>query len=349
MSLKIGIEIPYTDVANRDDLVTIAREAEDLGYHAMWCSEVYTYDAFTTLTHIAANTSTIKLGTNIAQIYARTPALLASTSASLDQLSGGRFILGVGASGPQVIEGWHGVPYDKPVTRTREIIEICRRVWSGERVTYEGEVYTLNKGLKLLNEGHRADIPIYVASLGPKNVEMTAELADGWLPFPYSTEKAPDVFGPSLEAGKAKRDTARGDFTVAPFAPVFAGDEQVGLDVVRGLIGFYIGGMGSKDKNFYNKLVQRYGFVEEAQTVQELYLSKKRAEAIAATPDALVDSVSIVGDEARMKDRLQAFEAAGATELVVAFMAGFTPGGRDGNTDPGTISAMMQSLARANA
>lgn len=347
MTLKIGIEIPYTDMQNRDALVAIAREAEDLGYEAIWCSEVYTYDAFTTLTHIAANTERIKLGTNIAQIYARTPALLATTAASLDQLSGGRFILGVGASGPQVIEGWHGLPYHKPLQRTREIIDICRTIWSGERLTYDGEVYKLDKGLRLLNQGHRSDIPIYVASLGPKNVAMTAEVADGWLPFPFSTEKAPEVFGESLAAGAAARGRPN-PLTIAPFAPVFAGDERVGMDVVRGLIGFYIGGMGSREQNFYNKLVQRYGFVEEAKTVQDLFLSKRKEEAIAATPDALVDQVSVIGDEARMKDRLQAFEAAGATELVVAFMAGFTPGSRGSDTDPGTVSAMMASLARAN-
>ncbi len=348
MSLKIGIEIPYTDMQNRDDLVAIAREAEDLGFDCIWCSEVYTYDAFTTLTHIAANTERIKVGTNIAQIYARTPALLATTAASLDQLSGGRFILGVGASGPQVIEGWHGVPYDKPVTRTREIIEICRTVWAGERLTYDGTVFRLDKGLRLLNQGHRADIPVYVAALGPRNVEMTAEVADGWLPFPYSTEKGPAVFEEAIAAGTSKRDPGRGPLTIAPFAPAFIGDEQAGMDACRGLIGFYLGGMGSREKNFYNRLAQRYGFVEEAKTVQDLFLSKKKAEAIAATPDALVDQVSIIGDEARAKDRLQAFESAGATELVVAFLAGFSPGSRDTTTDAGTIGAMMKGLARAN-
>ena len=338
MTLRIGIEINYTDVQNREDNVRLAREAEDLGYDCIWCSEVYTYDAFTTLTHLACNTSTIKVGTNIAQIYGRTPSMLATTSASLDQLSGGRFILGVGASGPQVIEGWHGVPYDKPVARTREIIEICRMIWSGERLNYQGSVYDLSKHpkMKILNHGHRTDIPIFVASLGPKNVEMTAELADGWLPYPFSTARGPEVFRASLEAGKAKRSAGLPPLRIAPFSLV--GDEQHGDDAARMVLALYIGGMGSREQNFYNKLVQRYGFVEEATQIQDLFLGGDKAAAMAAVPQALIDEVSIIGDEARMKDRLAAFEEAGATDLVVAFMA----------ADGGSRSQMMKTLARAN-
>ena len=338
MGLPIGIEIPYTDLQDRAGIIALAREAEDLGYDCIWCSEVYTYDAFTTLTQIACETSTIKVGTNIAQIYARTPSLLATTAASLDQLSGGRFILGLGASGPQVIEGWHGVPYDRPVQRTREIIEIARKVWSGQRVTHEGTVFTLNKGLKLLNNGHRSDIPVYVASLGPKNVEMTAEIANGWLPFPFSSEHARAVFDAPIKAGLAKREAELGSFHVAPFAPVFVGDLDQGLAGAKMIIGFYIGGMGSKEKNFYNQLVQRYGFVEEAKKVQEMFLGGDKAGAIAATPDDLCDQVSIVGDEGRVRERLHAFAEAGATELVVSFLG-----------DPAGRSDMMKALARANA
>ncbi|HJT37787.1 MAG TPA: LLM class F420-dependent oxidoreductase [Actinomycetota bacterium] len=338
MGLPIGIEIPYTDLQDRPGLIALAREAEDLEYDCIWCSEVYTYDAFTTLTQIACETSTIKVGTNIAQIYARTPSLLATTAASLDQLSGGRFILGIGASGPQVVEGWHGVPYDRPVQRTREIIEIARTVWSGARVTHDGPIYRLSKGLKLLNNGHRTDIPIYVAALGPKNVEMTAEIADGWLPFPFSSEHARAVFDEPIKAGLSKRSSDRGPFHVAPFAPVFVGDTSQGLNAARMIVGFYIGGMGSKQKNFYNQLVQRYGFVEEATKVQEMFLGGDKAGAIAATPDDLVDQVSIVGDVERTRDRLQAFAEAGATELVVSFLG-----------DAPQRSEMMRALARANA
>lgn len=339
MSLKIGIEIPYTVMDQRAAIIEMSRAAEDLGYETMWCSEVYTFDAFTTLTQIACATETIKVGTNIAQIYARTPALLATTAASLDQLSGGRFVLGLGASGPQVIEGWHGVPYDKPVQRTRETIDIVRTILSGQRLIYDGQVFQMQKGLKLINPVLRPDLPIYVAALGPKNVEMTAEIADGWLPYPYSTAKATEVFGPALAAGAAKRPAGLGPLTVAPFAPVYAGDVTTGMDAARGILGWYIGGMGSKEKNFYNQLAQRYGYVEEAQRVQDLFLSGDKAGAIAATPDGFVDECSIIGDEARIRDRLAAFEATGASELVVSFLTG----------DAAEGLRMMETLAKANA
>jgi F420-dependent oxidoreductase-like protein len=336
--LKLGIEIPYPEMHDRASMLELAREAEGEGYDTIWCSEVYTYDAFTTLTQLACATERINVGTNIAQIYARTPALLASTAASLDQMSGGRFILGVGASGPQVIEGWHGVPYDRPVQRTREIVEICRTVWSGGKVLHDGPVFTLDKGLRLLNSGHRANIPVYVASLGPKNIEMTAEIAEGWLPTLFSTSHA-DVFAEALAAGKAKRDPALPPLRVAPTTMVHVGDDvKAGIDACRFFVGFYIGGMGSKERNFYNQLVQRYGFRDEALKVQEMFLGGDKAGAIAATPDDLVDQVSIVGDEARVKDRLAAFAESGATDMVVSFLG-----------DPAQRSEMLRALARANA
>jgi alkanesulfonate monooxygenase SsuD/methylene tetrahydromethanopterin reductase-like flavin-dependent oxidoreductase (luciferase family) len=238
------------------------------------------------------------------------------------------------------------------VQRTREIIDICRTIWAGERLTYDGKVFSLDKGLKLLNDGHRSDIPIYVASLGPKNVQMTAEVAEGWLPFPFSTRKAPEVFAGPLDAGRADRDATRPPLRIAPMAPVFIGDAAQGVNVARGLIGFYIGGMGSRDQNFYNRLVQRYGYVEEAQKVQDLFLSKQQAEAIAATPDALVDEVCVIGDEARAKDRLHAFADAGATDLVVAFLAGSEESRSTPYaflaSDTGVRREMMRGLARAN-
>lgn len=346
MILDIGIEINYAETADRDSSVRLAQEAEDLGYYAIWASEVYSYDAFTTLTYLAAKTSSIKLGTNIAQIFARTPALTASTSASLDQLSDHRFILGLGASGPQVIQGWHGVEYSKPVQRTREIIEICRKVWRGDRLEHQGDVFTLpagstkgGKGLKLINTGHRADIPVYVAALGPINVEMTAEIADGWLPYPFSTRKGPEVFGPSLRAGAAKRDATLGELIVSPFAPAFIGDKKTGLDAARAILGFYIGGMGSREQNFYNQLAQRYGYVEEAKRVQDLFLSGDKVGAIAATPERFVEECSLLGDEAEVRDRLHAFRDAGASQLLIAPMTG----------DPEHRLEMLRTLAKANA
>ena len=321
MALKLGIELPYTETHDREGLIAIAREAEMLGYDSVWASELYSYDAFTTLTQIATATDRIKLGTNIANIYARTPAMLAGTAASLDQLSGGRFILGIGVSGPQVIEGWHGLPYKRPLGRTRETVEIVRKVLSGDKLVHEGEIFTLKQGLRLMNKPLRPDLPIYVASLGPRNVELTAEIADGWLPTFFSPAHAERVFGPALTAGRAKRSPSLGPLEVAPFVPVFGGDLKTGRDVARFVVGFYVGGMGSKEQNFYNTLVRKYGFEQEAERIQDLFLGGDKGAAIGAVPDDLVDAVSLIGDVPRLRDGLAAFTEAGCTTLVVGPMA----------------------------
>ena len=338
MTLKLGVELPYTEMHDRPSMLALAREAEALGYDAVWVSELYSFDAFTTLTHIACGTERIKLGTNIANIYARSPAMLASTAASLDQLSGGRFILGLGVSGPQVIEGWHGVPYDKPVQRTRETIEIVRRIVAGERLVYEGEIFRITKGLKLINKPLRPDLPIYVAALGPKNVEMTAEMAEGWLPTMFSPAHAKDVFGPALDVGRARRSEALGALEIAPVVPAFVGDLSAGRDVLRLAIGFYIGGMGSREQNFYNALVRRYGWDTEAERVQDLFLSGDKAAAIASVPDDLIDAVCVVGDGSRIRDGFAAYEEAGCTSLVIAPAV----------PDPQSRKETMETIARAN-
>lgn len=341
MGLKLGVMLNYATVHNRDDIVSLARTAEDLGYDSIWASEAYSFDVFTTLTYLACHTERIKLGTNIAQLYSRTPAALATTAASLDQLSDGRFILGVGASGPQVIEDWHGVPYSKPVQRTREIIDITRQVLSGERIRYDGQIYKVGqtKQLKIINPVLRKDLPIYVASLGPKNVEMTAEVADGWLPTFFSTQHARRVFGPALEAGGKKRATTLGPLDIAPMVPTFAGKYEVGVEVLRNIVGFYVGGMGSREQNFYNKLVQRYGYVDEAKQIQDLFLGGDKAAGIAATPDELVDEVSLIGDESRIRDRLAAFAEAGATSVLLGASA----------FDSGGFREQLETVANANA
>ncbi len=341
MALKLGLMLNYAQVHEREDLIAAAREAESAGFDSVWASEAWSFDVFTTLTHLACHTERIKLGTNIAQLYSRTPALLASTAASLDQISGGRFLLGVGASGPQVIEEWHGVPYDRPVQRTRELIAIVRQVLSGEKIRFDGAIYKvgMKKSLKLLNPVYRKDLPVYVASLGPKNVEMTAEVADGWLPTFFSTEHARAVFGPSLEAGKAMRSPELGTLEIAPFVPAFVGKYEVGVDFLRQIVGFYIGGMGSKEKNFYNQLVRRYGYVEEAEQIQNLFLGGDKRAAIAAVPDELVDQVSLIGDESRIRDRLQAFAETGATAVLL----GLATLGAEGRREA------LECVARANS
>lgn len=339
MTLKLGLEMPYTEAHERDAMLALAREAEALGYDTLWVSELYSFDAFTTLTHLAGGTERIKLGTNIANIYARTPAMLASTAASLDQLSGGRFILGIGVSGPQVIEGWHGLPYEKPLARTRETIDIVRRVVAGDRLVYEGDVFRVTKGLKLINKPIRPDLPIYVAAIGPRNIALTAELADGWLPTFFSPAHADAVFGPALAAGRAKRSPALGPLEVAPMIPALAGDVAAARDVLRWGLGFYVGGMGSREKNFYNALVRRYGFDEEAETIQNLFLAGDKTAAIAAVPDDLVDAVCLAGDEARMRDKLAAFADAGVTQVVVGPMA----------PDADARRTTLETVARANS
>ncbi|GAC1421085.1 MAG: LLM class F420-dependent oxidoreductase [Actinomycetota bacterium] len=339
MTLRLGIELPYNEMHDRAAMVELSRAAETAGFDSIWISELYSYDCFTTLTHLACNTTTIKVGSNIANIYARTPAMLAATAASLDQISGGRLILGLGVSGPQVIEGWHGVPYDRPLQRTREVIEICRTVMRGDRLTFEGDVYKVTKGLKLINKGQRPDIPIYVASLGPKNVAMTGEIADGWLPTWFSTTHAERVFGPSLEEGFAKAGRTRDGFEIMPLVPVFVGDVKTGIQAGKFVIGFYLGGMGSKKQNFYNDLAKRYGYVEEAERIQDLFLSGDKQAAIEAVPEELVDECCAIGDEDRIRERLKAFESVGCTGIIAAPVAG-------SNAER---IAIIQTLARANA
>ncbi|MET0664545.1 MAG: LLM class F420-dependent oxidoreductase, partial [Acidimicrobiales bacterium] len=263
-------------------------------------------------------------------IYTRTPSLIAMTAAGIDALSGGRCVLGLGASGPQVIEGFHGLTYDKPLGRTREIIDICRQVWRRERVEHDGASYHiplpegqgtgLGRPLKLINHPVRSEIPIYVASLGPKNVEMTAEKADGWLPLFYLPEKATDVWGDDLARGAAKRSDDLDPLEVVAGGLVAIGptDEVTGFrDFARPMVALYVGGMGARGKNFYNDLVCRYGFEKEAKEIQDLYLDGKKEEAAAVIPEDLLEATTICGDEGYVKERLAAYRESGVTMLNI--------------------------------
>jgi F420-dependent oxidoreductase-like protein len=340
MALDLGVQIPYAEMHDREATAELARVAEDAGFDSLWVSELYSFDVFTSLTHLALATSRIRVGTNVANVYARTPAMLASTAASLDQISAGRLILGIGVSGPQVVEGWHGVPYEHPLARTAETITVVRAVLRREKLHLDGNGSGVPaaRGLRLINPPLRADVPIYVAAIGPRNVELAAAVGDGWLPILFSTVWARDVFGPSLEAGFARSGrTARG-FGVMPLVPAFLGDRRTGLDLVRLFAGFYIGGMGSREVNFYNRLAGRYGYEEEAARIQDLFLSGRKQEAFQAVPDALADEISLVGDEARIRDRLDEFAAAGATGIILAPLA----------TDPDERTVLVEAVARAN-
>ena len=303
-------------------------ELEKAGLDIVWVAEAYGFDAVSIMGYLAARTEAIQIGSGILPIYSRTPTLTAMTAAGVDYVSGGRAILGLGASGPQVIEGWHGVPYDKPLARTREIVEICRQVWKRERINYEGECYTmplpveegtgLGKPLKMITHPVRERIPIYIASLGPKNVELTAEVAEGWLPILYVPEKAKDVWGGPLAAGLAKRDPALGQLEISAGGIVAVGDDVSGVrDMARPMVALYVGGMGAKGKNFYNALARRYGYEQEAETIQDLYLDGKKQEAAAAVPDELLEKTNLVGPEGYVKERIQAMRESGVTVLSI--------------------------------
>ncbi len=325
--MRISMQLNYA--GGYKEAASTVVDFEKAGLDMVWIAEAYGFDGVSLLGYVAAKTEKVVLASGILPIYTRTPTLLAQTAAGLDALSDGRFALGIGASGPQVIEGWHGVPYDKPLGRTRDIIEICRKVWKREdRLTHDGSVYTLplppeqgtglGKPLKIINHPVRSEIPIYVASLGPKNVELTAELADGWLPIFFVPEKAQDVWGEDLARGKASRPADLGPLDVVAGGMVAIGPEAKGfLDFARPIMALYVGGMGAKGRNFYNALVTRYGYAREAEQIQDLYLDGKKDEAAALIPDELLDLTNLCGDEGWVRERIQAYKEAGVTNLMV--------------------------------
>jgi F420-dependent oxidoreductase-like protein len=318
--VRLGYYMGYAPPGtNPLELVELAQEAERLGYHSAWAAEAWGTDAVTVLSWLAATTTKLQIGSAILQMPGRTPANTAMTAATLDLLSGGRFLLGLGTSGPQVVEGWHGQPWGKPITRTREYVEIVRRALRRETLEHKGEHYEipyagddatgLGKPLKLMLRPERAEIPIYLAALGPKNVELAFEIADGWLPIFFSPERARDAFG----------FESRDGFDIAPSVQVVVTDDvESGREWVRPILALYVGGMGSKGQNFYNRLVRRYGYEEDAERIQGLYLEGKQREAIAAVPDALVDDVALVGPKERIAERLDAWRESGATTLLVS-------------------------------
>jgi F420-dependent oxidoreductase-like protein len=326
VDVRIGIQASYSG-GFRETAAEI-RELESAGLDLATVAEVYTFDAVSQLGYLAAVTERVELMSGIVPIYSRTPALTAMTAAGLDFVSDGRFTLGLGASGPQVVEGWHGVPYDAPLQRTREVVEICRQVWRRERLVHEGPKYTiplpaeqgtgLGKPLKLINTPVRDRIPVMLAAIGPKNVELAAEIAEAWEPIFFMPEKAGSVWGDSLAAGRARRDPALGDLQIVVGVPVAIGDDvEPMLERVRPQLALYIGGMGARGKNFYNDLTRRYGYEDEARTIQDLYLDGRKDEAAAVVPEELVRAVSLVGPASHVAERVAAFRDAGVTTLVL--------------------------------
>ncbi|MBJ7262062.1 MAG: LLM class F420-dependent oxidoreductase, partial [Acidimicrobiia bacterium] len=308
--MRLGINLGYQDWGRGlSSALATAQEADRLGYHSGWTAEAYGTDSVTPLTWLMAHTERMNWGTAIMQMPARTPAMTAMTAATLDLMSDGRFLLGLGLSGPQVVEGWHGQRYGKPLVKTREYVEIVREILRREKpLEYHGEHYDipftgegatgLGKPLKLIVHPKRADLPIYIAAIGPKNVELAAEIADGWLPIFFSPYRLQETYGAALDAGFAKAGGGKDlkSFDIAPTISVLIGDD---LETLRGFVkpmaALYIGGMGARGKNFYNDLACRYGFEAEAKEIQDLYLDGKKAEATAAVPDDLVDEIALIG------------------------------------------------------
>jgi F420-dependent oxidoreductase-like protein len=329
--MRIGLGINYAG-----GFKEVAAEVADLeraGLDIVFVPEAYSFDAVSALGYLAASTDRVELASGILQLYTRTPTLTAMTAAGLDYVSDGRFILGLGASGPQVMEGFHGVPYDAPIARTREVIEICRQVWRRETLQYEGTHYTiplppeqgtgLGKALKLINKPVRERIPVLIAALGPKNVELAAEVAEGWQPIFFLPEKAQDVWGKALATGKANRDPALGELEVFAGPTLAIGENVEPLrEVVKPHLALYIGGMGAKGKNFYHTLATRYGYGAAADRIQELYLAGDKEAAAKAVPDELVRDVSLIGTPGFVKERVAAFREAGVTTLNVVPIAG---------------------------
>jgi len=328
--MRIGMSLNYAE-GFAETVIELA-DYEKAGLSIVFVPEAYSYDAVSQLGYIAAKTERLELASGIFQLYSRTPALTAMTAAGLDYVSNGRFTLGIGASGPQVIEGWHGVPYDAPVGRTRELIEICRMVWRRERLSYDGRYYKLplppalgtglGKPLKLINHPVRERIPIMVAAVGPKNVALTAELAEGWQPFFYLPEKAAEVWGEPVAEGMAKRDPALGPLDVVAQAPLMIGDDVTGYrDLARPFFALYIGGMGARGRNFYHTLAHRLGYGAAADQIQDAYLDGRKAEAETLVPAELLEQTSLIGPEGYVRERLAAFREAGATTLTVIPLA----------------------------
>jgi F420-dependent oxidoreductase-like protein len=310
-----------------DEVVALERA----GLDSVWVAEAYGFDAPTLMGYLAAKTETVKIGSGILNIYSRTPGALLQTAAGLDNVSQGRAILGLGVSGPQVVEGFHGVPYRKPMARTAEVVDIIRRGLKREPLSADGEFHLpldkehgavtgLGKPIKLLTKPERDTIPIWIAALGPKNVEQTAEIADGWIPHLFHPEKAHVVWGDALAAGTTKRLDGLGPLQVMAGGMVAIGegpDTKALLDFARPIFALYVGGMGAKGKNFYNSLAQRYGYEEAAAKIQELYLSGMKGEAAMTVPDELVDEIALVGPKERIAERLEAWREAGVSTILI--------------------------------
>jgi F420-dependent oxidoreductase-like protein len=326
--MKLGLHAGYWGLGvSGEDQLRLAQEADRLGYDSIWAAEAYGSDAATVMAWLAANTNRAKIASGIFQMPARTPAMTAMTAATLDNISGGRLVLGLGMSGPQVVEGWHGQPFDHQLQRTREYVAVVRKALARETVSYDGEFYSLprpggpGKPLKLIIKPVQERIPIYLAAIGPKNTALAAEIADGWLPTLFAPDHI-DVFRSSLEEGAGRAGRTADDLAIAPMTSLaIEDDDGRARDLMRPFLGLYIGGMGSRKKNFYKDLVTRYGYGDAAQKVQDLYLEQKYDEAMAAVPADLIEKVTLCGTKDKVAERLDVYRDAGVDTLLVTPVA----------------------------
>jgi F420-dependent oxidoreductase-like protein len=327
--LRLGLHVGYWGLGlSAEQQLELVREAEQAGWHSVWAAEAYGSDAATVLAWIAANTERIRIGSAIFQMPARSPAMTAMTAATLDHLSNGRVIIGIGSSGPQVAEGWHGQRFGKQLLRTREYVAILRKALARERLDFDGDYYTLplpdgpGKALKLMIGPVQEHVPIYIAAIGPKNTALTGEIADGWMPTLLSPEHLGEFRKHLDEGAAAARRTLDGEFDIAPHVNVAIDDDvDRARDVMRPYLALYIGGMGSREKNFYNQLVQRYGFEDAAREVQDLYLDGKKDEAAAALPPELIDKTALCGPRERIAERLDVYRDAGVGTIITTPMS----------------------------
>jgi F420-dependent oxidoreductase-like protein len=316
--MKLGLTLPYEGSLPFPEAVELAQRAEALGFDSIWVPEAYGTDAISMLGALAARTERIQLGTGIVNVFSRTPALLAQTAATLDLISGGRFILGLGTSGHQVVRGWHGMAFEQPLLRMRETVAIVRQVLRRDRLLFDGQVFKLEQGLKLLARPVRATVPVYLATLTPGGLRLTGELADGWIPTLFSPDHM-DLFRPELEAGARVSGRSLDSLAIAPYVPVSIDDDRArAREALKPWVALYVGGMGSRRKNFYNDVVSQYGYADDARALQELYLGGKQLEAIRRVPDALVDAITIAGPASYVRDRLRVWAAAGVTTMLAA-------------------------------
>lgn len=322
--MKLGLNLGYWGMGNDADNLELAREADRLGYSVVWAAEAYGSDAATVLAWVGAQTTKIDLGSAVFQIPARTPAMTAMTAATLDTLSGGRFRLGLGVSGPQVSEGWHGVRFDRPLARTREYVDVVRMALKRERVAYEGDYFRLplpdgpGKALALTVHPVRTQLPIYLAAIGPRNLELAGEIADGWLAIFFSPEHAPQHLA-HIAAGRERSGLTLDGFDIVPTVPVVIGEDvEACAQPLRAYTALYVGGMGSAETNFYNQLACRMGYEAEADEIQKKYLERDYSGAAAAVPFELIDRTCLIGPAARIRERLSAYAQAGVTTLTIS-------------------------------